>query len=99
MELTSIHYRHQYGNSARPTWGKSFDELSMPFKNRTEYDALVTESTDLVACEDAEARKEVRLFVANYCKQRGGNGIGVQGALELLAKLGMLLNEIERNPK
>lgn len=99
MELTSIHYRHQYGNPARPTWGQSYDELCLPFKNRPLYDSIVTESVTMAACNDPDARLDARLFTANYAKRRGGNGIGEQGALELLAKLGMLLNEITSNPK
>lgn len=106
MNLTSVHFRTQYGDDDRQQWGVTYDQLPLCIHNvsdkvitRSQLDTIVTDSVTLVACEDTEARELSRRFIASFSKQRGGSGIGEQSALELIAKVGMLLNEIASNPK
>ena len=104
--------RHQYGDPLRPIWGQTFNDFQhVP---RREYDKEFDDATQTVLermsnskseSERADAaylRQMVKQFRKKY-KERGKHkGLGLKGVKELIAKVGMLLNEmveVERRGK
>ena len=103
MTQPVVRFRHKYGDRSCPTWGQTYDELSLYQRDgitivRSEFDTLVQESTTLIACQSSTARNLANSFMSEF-QSRGGTGMGEISALELIAKVGMLLNEIYSNPK
>ncbi len=98
MSHLIVPLRHQHGDRSRSTWGQSYDELSLGFRTRADFDSVVQSTTTYIACGDDAVRTVAKDAIANF-SARKGVGIGEIGMLELIARVGMLLNEMANAPK
>ena len=88
-----INLRRQFGNPDKPLWGLSFDEFSsVP---RVEYDRETRKAVCKIAKSDEETNRLASSFVTTFKAGGSGRGISRAGALEMIAKTGVLLNEVE----
>jgi len=87
--------RTQFGDIFRPEWGQSFDQFQ--HIKRIVYDREVVKVASDLAAQDPQIEKLALQFYKkfNVEKTTGKGGLGQQGIYELLAKLGIMLNEIE----
>lgn len=84
-----INFRRQFGDPDKPLWGQSFDQFSLI--DRKEYDKGVRETVLSLAGGD----KELNQMVNNLTKRVTTRGLGRPQALEVIFRIGVLLNEID----
>lgn len=87
-----IKLRRQFNNPDRPLWGQAFDQFAAI--DRMVYDQEVKDSVVLTATGDRSISRIASDFSKSYVAKGGKRGLGKKGALELMFRIGVLLNEI-----
>jgi hypothetical protein len=83
-----INFRRQFGDNDKPLWGKSFDQFSTI--DRKEYDKQVRDTMLLLS----DGNKELNFMANSLAKRITTRGLGRVAALEVMFRIGVLLNEI-----
>ncbi len=87
MNTKPVSYRSRFGDPNAPLWGQD----ALLYSNQQE---MIREVVSDVASDDPSVQAIADNFV-EYWRSSGHRGISNAGALELIAKVGWLLNEIE----
>ena len=85
--------RRQFNNPDRQFWGRSFEQFSAI--DRKEYDDAVREVTMSLADNDKSIGRITSDFSKQFKARGGKRGLGKKGVLELMFRIGVLLNEID----
>ncbi len=91
-EPKRLEFRRQFGNPNRPLWGQPFDQFNAI--DRKELNQQVKDAVVLTAQGDRSISRITSDFSKAYVARGGKRGMGKKSILELMFRIGMLLNEI-----